>query len=54
MEACVDLGGPKASPLAIHRWWFITSGVVACNGVVLLPDSSVTHRCVPGARTGQI
>jgi hypothetical protein len=22
IEACVDLRGPRADPLAIHRWWF--------------------------------
>jgi hypothetical protein len=48
MEACVDLRGPRASPLAIHRWLFLTSGVMACRGVVPFPDSSVAHRCVQG------
>jgi hypothetical protein len=44
MEACVDLNrGPRAGPLAIHQWWFLTSGVVACHGVSLLLDSSVAH-----------
>ena len=31
MEACVDVRGPRASPLEIHRWCFLTSGVVACR-----------------------
>jgi hypothetical protein len=43
MEACVDLRDPRASPLAIHRRWFITSGVVACRRVVPLRDSSVAR-----------
>ena len=43
MEACVDLRGPRASPLTIHRGWLLTSGVVACRGGFPLPDSSVTH-----------
>ena len=45
MEACVDLGGPRANSLAIHRWWFLILVVVACRGVVPLPDSSVSLRC---------
>ena len=48
MEACVDLEGPRASPLAIHQWWFLASGLVACQGRVPLPDISEAHRCVPG------
>jgi hypothetical protein len=35
MEAWVDLRGPRASPLAIHRRLFLTAGVAACRGVVL-------------------
>jgi hypothetical protein len=27
----------------IHRWWFLASGFVACQGRVQLPDSSVAH-----------
>jgi hypothetical protein len=34
MEARVDLGGPRANPLAIHRWCFFASGVMACRWVV--------------------
>ena len=62
MEACVDLfrgtrntllerkreRGPRSDPLEIHLWWFVTSGVVACHGVVPLPDSSAAHSCMPG------
>jgi hypothetical protein len=43
MEACVDLGGPRASPLAIHRWWFLTLVVVACFGVAPLGQLSDTE-----------
>ncbi len=43
-----DLRGPRASPLSINRWWFLTSGVLACRWVVPLQDSSVAHSCVPG------
>jgi hypothetical protein len=25
MEACVDLRGPRANPLAIHRWWSLAA-----------------------------
>jgi hypothetical protein len=31
MEACVDLRGPRANPMAIHRSWFLTAGVVALS-----------------------
>ena len=48
MEACIDLyRGSQDHPSAIHRWWFLASGLVACQGMVPLPDSSVAH-CVPG------
>jgi hypothetical protein len=36
MCTCVDLGGPRANPLAIHRWRFLTSGAVACGGEEVL------------------
>jgi hypothetical protein len=51
MEPCVDLyRGPSVQghPSAIHRWWFLASGLVACQGRVPLPDSSVAHCRVPG------
>ncbi len=38
----------QRGPLAFHRWWFFTLGVVACHGVALLLRSSVAHRFVPG------
>ena len=46
MEPCVDLyRGPSVQghPSAIHRWWFLASGLVACQRGVPLPDSSVAH-----------
>ena len=46
MEACVDLVGLSAKPLAIHRWWFLNLGRGGVLRVVPLPDNSVTHHCV--------
>jgi hypothetical protein len=40
--------GVQFDPLAIHQWWILTSGVVACSRVVPLQDSSEAHRCVQG------
>jgi hypothetical protein len=48
MEACVDLRGPRMNLLAIHRRWFLTSGVVACRGVVPSQESSLDTQLCAG------
>jgi hypothetical protein len=40
--------GVQSEPVGNPPVVVLTSGVVACRGVVPLPDSSVTHRCVLG------
>jgi hypothetical protein len=45
-RALTSIGVPGPS-LGKPPWWFLTSDLVACQGRVPLPDSSVAH-CVPG------
>ena len=46
--ALTSIGVPGPSLGNPHRWWFLASGLVTCQGGVPLPDSSVAHRCFPG------
>jgi hypothetical protein len=44
--------GSQSEPVGIPPVVVLTSGVMACRGVVPLLDRSVTHRCVsPGENT---